>query len=470
MLLRSFGQRNDATGPSTRRESFSVTERLLVAMTFGAAILVFYFYDLIPNVVSTKYVLLITGCICCGIALLNSRPGLARAAAMVTSCWLSLIAMDLALRPTITPKLLGSPELFMYHWPPMPTLWRYGTNVTFHNVVSGDLAAISHSPYKEMRTFDFETDAFGFRNYPWQVDLKQGKEYDLILLGDSMGAGAGTTQEKTWGTLFDRKYGLRTYNLSIPGSSPWHELMNLKVACQRLHCGHQTTVLWAMFAGNDLDDDYGDELDPSLSDSRFGRMRTEALMYRNMSPIRNLVDRIRLLIHDPLAPQVIIGNLPGGKKILFRRVYTNATQRTYEQVRQHPHYPKLVAVLHEMKRYADFEQFSVYVVFIPAKEEVYRWVLDGSSVPVPDTQESGFARAVEERCELEGLPFLDLKPLLVAEANREFTQSGRLLWWADDTHWNENGHEFAALVAYRFLSGPAKSLSPQSGQVIAKSN
>jgi len=463
-------QQTDITGSSAGQQSSSVAKRVLLALMFGTAVPVLYFYDLIPNVMRTTYVLLITGCVFCGIALLKPKPGLARTAAMVASCWMSLIAMDLFLRPTITPKLLGPPELFMYYWPPMPSLWRYGTNVTFRNIVSGDLAGISHLPYQEKRPFDFETDAFGFRNYPWQVDPKQSQGYDLILPGDSVGAGADTTQEKTWGTLFSRKYGLRTYNLSMPGSSPWHELMNLKVACRRLHCGPQTTVLWAIFAGNDLDDDYGEELDPTLVDSPFQRLRTAAKTYRDMSPIRNLVLRIRLLIHDPMAPQVIVRDLPGGKKMLFRRVYINATQRTYEEVRQHPHYAKLVAVLHEMKRYADSEQFKVYVVFVPAKEEVYRWVLDGSPAPVDNTGQSGFARAVEERCQVEGLLFLDLKPLFVAQAGKEFTESGRLLWWADDTHWNENGHEFAASVAYRFLSGPAKSLSPQSGQMIAKSN
>ena len=466
-------QQNSRASKSAATERFNFLKRLLLAMVFGLPVPVLYFYDLIPNLVRTKYVLLLDACICFGILLLRPKPGLMRTAAMLASCTFSLVAMDLALRPAITRHLLGPPELFMYYWPPMSALWRYGTNVRFHSVISGDLAGISHSPYQEKRIFDFETDAFGFRNYPSQVDPKQGKDYDLILLGDSMGAGAGTTQEKTWGTLFYRKYGLRTYNLSIPGSSPWHELMNLKIACHRLHCGPQTTVLWALFAGNDLDDDYGDELAPSLSETFFGRLRTAARTYRNMSPIRNLVERIRLLIHDPLAPQVIVGNLPGGKKLLFRRVYIDATQRTYEQVRQHPHYPKLVAVLREMKRYADAEHFKVYVVFTPAKEEVYRWVLDASSVPVPDTQESGFARAVEERCQLEGLPFLDLKPLLVAEANREFTQSGRLLWWSDDTHWNENGHEYVAGVTYRFLFGVSKQSvdSPQlAKEMIPKSN
>jgi len=449
---------NNAAVPRGGHETSSVVKRLLIGTTFGITVPVLYFYSLIPNVMSTTYVLLIAVSVSGGIALLRPRPGLAKAAAGVASCLLSLIVMDLALRPAINRQLLGPREMYMYYWPPMPTLWRYGTHVTFHQIISGDLAGTSRQHYEEKRLLDFETDAFGFRNCPRQVEGEHDKNYDLILLGDSVGVGVGTTQEKTWGTLLSRKYGLRTYNLSMPGSSPWHELMNLKIACQRLHCGSQTIVLWVMFAGNDLSDEYGDELEPSLVDNPVRRLRIAAKTFRNMSPIRNLVERVRQF-YDPNGPQVIVKDLPGGKKLLFRKRYVDETRLTYDQVRQHPHYPKLMAVLDEMKRFADTEHFSVYVMVVPAKEEVYRWVLDGASAPVANTQASGFARAVGERCRLEGFPFLDMKPLLVAEANRLFMQSGRLLWWADDTHWNEIGHEYAASVTHDFLSSTPKSLS-----------
>jgi len=449
-----------------------MTKRIVIALMFGSVIPVLSFYGLMPAL-STVFIILIDFLLCCGIVLLKPTTGLMKVATAVASCSLSLVGMDFALRPVVKQKLLGPPELFMYSWPPMPTLWRYGTNLNFHAVVSGDLAGMSHPHFEEKRPFDFTTDSFGFRNYPWQVEGKKEKVYDLILLGDSVGVGVGTRQEKTWGTLLDRKYGLRTYNLSMAGSSPWHELMNLKIACQRLHCGSQTTVLWVMFAGNDLDDDYGDQLEPTLDDSLLQRLHISARTFRDMSPIRNLEERIRLLIHDPLAPQVIEREMPGGQKLLFRRRYIDATRLSYEGVRQHPHYPKLMAVMDEMKRYADAENINVYLMVVPAKEEVYRWVLDGASAPSADTQPSGFERAVEERCRLEGFPFLDMKPLLVQEANKVFNQSGRLLWWADDTHWNEIGHEYAASVAHDFLSAALKgtgTVQASTRLTVAKTN
>jgi hypothetical protein len=430
-----------------------VTKRLLLAIIFGLALPVLYFYGLIPHL-GTVYVVLLAVCICCGIALVKPKPRLMRAGALVASCGLSLGAIDLSLRATITRELFGPPELFMYHWPPMPSLWRYAPDVAFHGVITGDLAKLVRPHYEEKRLINFTTDAFGFRNYPSEVNEKQ-KQYDLILLGDSFGTGADTTQDKTWASLFEHTYGLRTYNLSVPGSGPWHELMNLKVACGRLHCSSETTVLWALFSGNDLDDDYGDTLDPTLVDSRLRRIIISFKSFRNRSPIRNLVEWIRFSIHDPWAPQVIVGELPGGQKLLFRRSYIVAAQRTFEQVRQHPNYPKLLAVLDEMKNFAASKQLKVYVVVIPAKEEVYHWVLRSSMFDVA-TEASGFSKAVHERCRVDGFPFLDLKPFLGAEAKTEFTESRRLIWWSDDTHWNENGHQYSASVVYRFLSTAQK--------------
>ena len=439
-----------------------MTKRLLVTIVFALPIPVLYSYDLLPTLFTSKCVLLFAEVsLCAGIALIRPKQGLVRAAALILACTLSVLGMDLVLRVTIKRKLFGPPELFMYYWPPMPALWRYAPNVAFHGVITGDLANLSRPHYEEKRMIDFETDAFGFRNYPWEDQMKKDDPYNLILLGDSFGTGVDTTQENTWANLFERTYGLRTYNLSLPGAGPWHELMNLKIACTRLHCGSKTAVLWALFSGNDLDDDYGDACEPSLVDSRLRRFVISARTFRNWSPIRNLVDRIRLSIHDPWAPQVVVGELPGGQKLLFRRRYIVATQRTYKEVRQHPNYKKLVAVLDEMRKFADSQHLRVYVVVIPAKEEVYQWVLRGSALGA-DMEPSSFSRAVQERCDVDGFPFLDLKPLFVPEARKEFTQSRRLLWWSDDTHWNDYGHQYGTSVVHRFLSTPWNGVSAAS--------
>jgi len=49
---------------------------------------------------------------------------------------------------------------------------------------------------------------------------------------------------------------------------------------------------------------------------------------------------------------------------------------------------------------------------------------------------------------MQGIHILDLKPFLLQQSRIVFEESGELLWWADDSHWNTKGH---ALVA-SFLS------------------
>jgi SGNH hydrolase-like domain, acetyltransferase AlgX len=335
--------------------------------------------------------------------------------------------------------------MFMYRWAPMPALWRYKPNVFFDGIVYGDLAT---RDYRERRREVFQTDSYGFRNTPAQeLEAREGR-VDLILLGDSFGVGPGTTQEKTWGALFENKYGLHTYNLSMAGSGPWHELMNLKIACQRLRCGSQTTVLWALFAGNDLQDEIFDSLQPSLSENWVQELTVAIATFRNMSPIRNVWGLVLQRSH-PSKQSVITRDLPDGKKLIFRPRYADAVRLSLDQVRQHPHYHQLVAVLGEMRRFSETQHFSVIVVVAPAKEEIYSSILGGGGEPDAG-QTSGFAKAIEELCRQSGQPYLDLTPFFVSEAKKELP-AGRLLWWSDDTHWNEEGNEFAAAVVHDHL-------------------
>ena len=54
-------------------------------------------------------------------------------------------------------------------------------------------------------------------------------------------------------------------------------------------------------------------------------------------------------------------------------------------------------------------------------------------------------------CRQHGFRFLDLKLALLEDARRENEQSGALLWWADDSHWNGAGQRTAARDIYQNL-------------------
>lgn len=303
------------------------------------------------------------------------------------------------------------------------------------------------------RSYVFKTDSYGLRNDSTEGSQTQGP-LDLIMLGDSFGAGADTTQDETWTSILSQKYHLHTYNLSMSESSPWHELMNLKIESKRRRMDDKTIVLWAMFSGNDLDDPYGDELSPSVSHRWWQSVSVSLLKFQSLSPIRSVAGLFWYRIEHPIKP-VVARRLPSGTELLFRPRYQIAVERTYDQVKKQPHYPKLIAVMDEMKRFTDAEHLSVVVVLVPAKEEVYSWILNGATTAADDAT-SGFSQAVAECCKADDLTFLDLKPLFVHEARREFEQSGQLLWWSDDTHWNGRGQELAASVVYSQLIMPIK--------------
>jgi hypothetical protein len=55
---------------------------------------------------------------------------------------------------------------------------------------------------------------------------------------------------------------------------------------------------------------------------------------------------------------------------------------------------------------------------------------------------------------------LDLMPVLVGEARRAFEGSGATLWWYDDTHWNERGHEVAAAAIGAWLEAARSPNEP----------
>jgi hypothetical protein len=430
--------------------SFFSLKRLSIGAVFSLTLLALSGYGFIPGLFANRYIFLACAAIC--LTFLVIKPGtiVVRTALVLASLLISLVLLDLALRPVMYPKLFGPPQLFMFRWPPMPELWRYRPNISFSGVVYGDMAS---PQYQERRHEVFQTDSYGFRNTPAQERQAREGHVDLILLGDSFGVGVGTTQEKTWAGLFENKYGLHTYNLSMPGSGPWHELINLKIACQRLHCDENTTVLWALFSGNDLQDDIYDDMEPSLSNNPIHSFFVDAASFRNLSPIREITDKLFIRTHST----PITKNLPNGKKLIFRPRYVSSVQLNLDQVRQHPHYQKIVAVVDEMKRFADARHFSVVVAVAPAKEEVYSSILTGTPDSATDGP-SGFATAVQELCQQNKLPYLDLKPFFAQEAQKQLAL-GNLLWWSDDTHWNERGNALAAAAVHDHLLNQQRSNS-----------
>lgn len=365
-----------------------------------------------------------------------------RISLVVLSSCLAATAFDLGARAVFYYLLDETPkELVVRAWPRLPLLNRFPPGVRFEGEVYGDLAGMSgRREWREYRPTLFVTDEHGLRNEPSAGEREP--EPDLILLGDSFGVVRGTKQDETLSALLARSYGWRVYNLSSEAVSPWQEYANLLVEGERLRLKEGAVVLWMLFSGNDLDEQYLPVFEASQLPwrGRRGQLVDTVRRFRYLSPLRYV-----LFGRDvPGSESVIEKKFPDGRRLLFLAQYARNKDRTAEDVRRHPNFEPLRQTVGAMKRLADEKRLRLVVVLVPSKEEVYSWVLDDAAPWSTDGAPSPFSSAVEEMARQNGMSYLDLKPVLVSASRRVFEESGQLLWWADDTHWNSSAQKVAA--------------------------
>jgi len=362
-----------------------------------------------------------------------------------------LVVLDLAARPLLRDKLFYRPEgMYKNRWPYMPSLARYDPNIRYTGVNYGDLAAVAgRQEARDLRTVSFVTDQYGFRNDRYD----SSQVLDILLLGDSFGAGVGTTQDKTWGSLLAGRYGLHIYNLSIDGTGPWQEYMNLKLELPRLKVRPGTTVVWGMYVGNDLENPEGHDPAATEMNGWLTRLKVRTKSFLKRSPLKLVADRI-INMSNPEQPNsgVVSKKFLDGREVLFFEPFETASHRTREQVLRHRDFTVYQSVLDSMKALADREQLRVAVVIIPTKEEVYGWLLHGQSPWTSNREPSAFAAITASECRQRGFSILDLKDPLIDSSAQAYAASGDLLWWHDDIHWNERGNSIAAdLVHHAFF-------------------
>ncbi len=381
-----------------------------------------------------------------------ARPlRLKRAALVMLSGCLAVTLCDLCLRPLYFHLFEVRPtERFLSAWPPLPLLHRYAADVSSEWDTYGDLAGASgRKDWREMRRVEFVTDAHGFRNEPRGAGA-EARPLDVIVLGDSFGVAGGTTQADTVSGVLARDYGLNTYNLSVSRENPGQQYANLVIEGRRLKTRAGTCVLWLVFTGNDLDEPYHPELaDPRPAPPGWRtRLVTGFKDFRERSPVRRL-------LRPGSAGLVIERPFVDGRHMLFYGPYAERRGRTAEEVRRHPNFESLKATLGAMRRLAGERGLTVMVALVPSKEEVYAWALDGAPPWSADTGPSGFSVVMRELSAQQEFRFLDLKPPLAEASGRAFAETGALLWWRDDTHWNAAGQRAvaAAVIRESFIGG-----------------
>jgi lysophospholipase L1-like esterase len=366
---------------------------------------------------------------------------------LLTIC-LTVPGMDLLLRPVMERRLNYTPlNVYAHKLPRLPIVGRWDSNLVLDEDLYGDLSAISGDPaLRESRRIIFKTDEAGFRNsfVPPKIEV--------LILGDSFAAGWGTTQEEIFSQLLSARYGQSTYNLAYPGG-PYDQYVNFAIEWPRLTFASNKRMVWALYAGNDLDDAAGDtwDLDQLPWQSGLGEWVVQYRTFRNRSPLNRLMEnmRRRWMQSERHTNEVVIRRLPSGQPILFRPKEENWSRRSQAEIEQLENFRKLERTLKAMRDLAAVRGIEVTLVVLPTKGDIYRWILDQRPARPEDEETSGFARAVLASCQRIKMQCIDTKPYLIEKARQLYTLTGALLWWRDDTHMNGNGHEAIATLVRR---------------------
>jgi hypothetical protein len=379
------------------------------------------------------------------------RPLLLNLLLSLIGICLTITLADLLLRPLLDRRLNYTPlNVYSHKFPPLPIVGRWDPGLHLVDILYGDLAAIAGVPtLRQYRRIVFETDHAGFRNaaVPSQIGV--------LVLGDSFAAGWGTTQEAIFSEVLKKKYGAQTYNLGFPGG-PYDQYVNFAIEWPRLQFSEHRTLIWTIYTGNDLDDAGGEvwEIEALPWRSKLGQWQVQYRTFRNRSPLNRLMEQVRgWYFRVSRGTYPVLGKtLPDGQPILFRPTEEDWALRPKETVKTHPNFAKLRLTFSAMQRLAAARSIEPAVLILPTKNEVYQWLVERRS-PAPDDQRSsGFAQAILDMCGEVRLRCWDTKPYLVREAQSLFAVSEELLWWLDDTHIGERGHEaLAGFIAEEIL-------------------
>ncbi|MCB0335667.1 MAG: SGNH/GDSL hydrolase family protein [Bdellovibrionales bacterium] len=377
----------------------------------------------------------------------EKRAGLVLAVTALSSLCLAVTLGDLVLRPLLTTRLYyRAHERLGQTFAEFPQLKRYQPNQRLVLQAYGDLANLAgRDELRQYRALEFVTDERGFRNLPAQGSAA----FDVIALGDSFTTGLGTTQSDIWSSLLESRHQMKTYNLGFQGS-PWDQFMNLQIELPHIKTHQGTVLVWLMFTGNDLFENYGLSVDPKdlLHNSGWALFAEKIRVFQERSPVKKLLSAALRPLRRPDGAHWNVVSKPflNGRDLLFYQFYVNNRHQAYEELVALPNYSRLRDLIQAANHFFKIHQLQPIIFLAPSKAEVFSWLLDGQMSWSNDVGVSGFSKALSELCDSESLRFVDLEPSLRQLSQATYESSGELLWWYDDSHWNSTGHAGVAEI------------------------
>ena len=304
-----------------------------------------------------------------------------------------------------------------------------------------------------LRPLVYTIDANGFRN---RLPIHQSK---LWALGDSYAMGYSTTEGLTWTDRFGELTGRSIYNVGVSGTGPGLQAQVLEHLLRKGKDGARPErLLWMVFEGNDLENSYAERrsLPPArtgfralLGDTFIGDLLSLPSTIRRRSVIGRLLEgELRLkppraasredpnqIDGVPLATPVYHSERRG--YCMFNPVHIDAATKGEDYVLSHPNRPALDRAFERMRSLGEEFGFRVTVMVAPSAPRVQ--ARDFPQMPQP-TSVPHFIRYVEGLAKRTGFEWIDLLGALNAD------ESGEMLYYCDDHHWNERGNDVVARI------------------------
>ena len=302
----------------------------------------------------------------------------------------------------------------------------------------------------------FSIDQYGFRS------TQPPERSRVFTLGDSFCFGFHMTQESLFQAHVARRLGEPVYNMGVTGTSPFQQLLLLEHVLTA-HPGsfRPQRILWLVFEGNDLEDDYaarrisnkGGVLEHALGGTVVATAFNLPALIRGESLLQR-VSEGRLMLGRPgvkqqqADPYVLDGERLAyplyrsarfGYK-LFREKYVTRAMQPESYVLNHPNRRRLDETFRRMQGLATRHHFAVTVVIVPSDARQYGHAFENMPQISPEPHFINYLKRLSGEV---GFPVVDLNQLMAPYAANE------LLFHRDGTHWNERGHQVVAELLSR---------------------
>ena len=308
----------------------------------------------------------------------------------------------------------------------------------------------------ELRDISYSIDEYGFRE---TTPLSQAR---IFALGDSFTFGVDISQSKTWVERLEQRLGEPTYNLGVSSASLQDQRAILEYVLQT----HPDSIknrhlLWMIYEINALYDSNDARLQEAFKENLFKGTIVQTL---NSIPLtiknQSVINRLRtnnvtigqpVETNDKSNPYIVDG-------IELDYALYHSTQYGYRlfepadvewvgypesYVLNHPKLPMLHQTFEEVAALSEAYGFRVTVVAAPSAERVSAPYFEGFP---PISEEPYFLNYVEQLSKDQGFDVINLYPLMQPYADKE------LLYWRDDSHWNERGNEVVAEIIAEHLT------------------